>query len=446
MKLKAEDRSGHNSGDGLLCFTGTGPGKEQMRVTRHNGRDASNTAKHNDRSFDVSRSEHIDREQAARNLYWDCYQGFRIGDEPVCGHSTGKMLSLEDVEKRYYKEHYEGYSAGQNARNIKARHPERNRTTDDLLHGKRTQPEETILQVGNIDESITPKELGVLMQQYQEWFEDSFGQYVHILTWSLHRDETTPHIHERHVFDYTNSYGELQPVQEKALEALGFERPDPDKPSGRNNNRKMSFDAACREKFIEIVRNRDHLVESEPVYGGRAYMEKQDFIIANQKQRIARQEEAIASKETELETLNVRIGDLETLINEVMDTAYEKAVEALSGIAAEEAVSEVGNAIRCLDGSLMNDSRLSRPQKDLVHKTYAKVSSFLRNSIGSIAGRIRKRLHLPEISLKVKDSVREHVRTSSLAKLREAVRLSREQNVSFGSSPQTHASHSEPAR
>ena len=414
-----------------------------MRVTRHNGRAASNTAKHNDRSFDVSRSEHIDREQAARNLYWDCYQGFRIGDEPVGGNFTGDALSLEDVEKRYYKEHYEGYSAGQNEA---ARHPERNRTTDDLLHGKRTQPEETILQVGNIDESVSPKELGVLMQQYQEWFESSFGQYVHILDWALHRDETTPHIHERHVFDYTNSYGELQPVQEKALEALGFERPDLGKPPGRNNNRKMSFDAACREKFIEIVRNRDHLVESEPVYGGRAYMEKQDFIIANQKQRIARQEETIASKETELETLSVRIGDLETLINEVTDTAYEKAVEALSGTAAQEAVSEVGNAIRCLDESLINDSRLSRPQKDLLHKAYAKVSSFLRNSIGSIADRIRKRLHLPEISLKVKDSVREQVRTSSLAKLREAVRLSREQDGSSGSSSQPHASHSEPAR
>ncbi len=442
MKQQTEDRFGKCQ-TVFFYFGLTARERRKMRVTRHNGRATSNTAKHNDRAFDVSRSEHIDEEQAARNLYWDCYQGFRIGDDPVGGHSTGDALSFSEVEERYYIEHYEGYTAGQNARNEAARHSERNKTTDDLLHGKRTQPEETILQVGNIDGSITPKELGVLMQQYQEWFEDSFGRHVHILDWALHRDETTPHIHERHVFDYTNSYGELQPVQEKALEALGFERPDLSKPSGRNNNRKMSFDAACREKFIEIVRNRDHLVESEPVYGGRAYMEKQDFIIANQKQRIARQEEAIASKETELETLNVRIGDLEALINEVTDTAYEKAVDALSGIAAQEAVSEVGNAIRRLDGSLANDSRLSRPQKDLIHRAYAKVSSFIRNSIGSISDRIRKRLRIPEISLKVKDSVRKRVSTSSLAKLREAALKSKELAGSADSSPELTRGRSE---
>ena len=35
-------------------------------------------------------------------------------------------------------------------------------------------------------------------------------------------------IHERHVFDCENKHGEVAPQQEKALEALGFELPDPD--------------------------------------------------------------------------------------------------------------------------------------------------------------------------------------------------------------------------
>ena len=48
--------------------------------------------------------------------------------------------------------------------------------------------------------------------------------YTHLL------DESTPHIHERHVFDCENKYGEVAPQQEKALEALGFDLPDPDKP------------------------------------------------------------------------------------------------------------------------------------------------------------------------------------------------------------------------
>ena len=42
------------------------------------------------------------------------------------------------------------------------------------------------------------------------------GSHVHILNWALHLDESTPHIHERHVFDCENQYGEIAPQQEKA--------------------------------------------------------------------------------------------------------------------------------------------------------------------------------------------------------------------------------------
>ena len=32
--------------------------------------------KHNDRRFDVEKSEHIDTERTKQNIYWDCYQGY----------------------------------------------------------------------------------------------------------------------------------------------------------------------------------------------------------------------------------------------------------------------------------------------------------------------------------------------------------------------------------
>ena len=47
-----------------------------MRASRHNGRSGKHgiyDAKHNDRNFDVSNSEHIDAEKTKRNIYWDCY-------------------------------------------------------------------------------------------------------------------------------------------------------------------------------------------------------------------------------------------------------------------------------------------------------------------------------------------------------------------------------------
>ena len=49
-----------------------------MKLTRHNGRAGKNgvyNPKHNDRSFDIANSEHIDEERAKQNLYWDCYNG-----------------------------------------------------------------------------------------------------------------------------------------------------------------------------------------------------------------------------------------------------------------------------------------------------------------------------------------------------------------------------------
>ena len=70
-----------------------------------------------------------------------------------------------------------------------------------------------------------------------EKFKAKYGDHVHVLDWALHLDESTPHIHERHVFDCENKYGEVAPQQEKALESLGFELPDPDKPLSRRNNR-----------------------------------------------------------------------------------------------------------------------------------------------------------------------------------------------------------------
>ena len=92
-----------------------------------------------------------------------------------------------------------------------------------------------------------------------------------LLDWALHLDESTPHINERHVFDCENKYGEVAPQQEKALEALGFELLDPDKPLSRRNNRKITFDAACRKMLLEIAKRHGLELEEEAEYGNRKY-------------------------------------------------------------------------------------------------------------------------------------------------------------------------------
>ena len=108
-----------------------------------------------------------------------------------------------------------------------------------------------------------------------------------------HMDEATPHIHERHVFDATNRYGEIEPKQETALEELGFELPDPEKKRSKTNNRKVAFDSACRTMFLDICKRHGLELDEEPSYGGRKYLEKQDYIRMKQKEEIADQQETI---------------------------------------------------------------------------------------------------------------------------------------------------------
>ena len=177
----------------------------------------------------------------------------------------------------FYEIHYAHFVENQNARNAKIRHTERNRTIEDLLAGKKTCPEETIYQFGTLDEHASVEDLVLVVTEFMSEFHERFGTHVHLLDWALHLDESTPHIHERHVFDCENKYGEIAPQQEKALEALGFDLPDPDKPLSRRNNRKITFDAACRKMLFEIAKRHGLELEEEAEYGNCKYLEKQEI-------------------------------------------------------------------------------------------------------------------------------------------------------------------------
>ena len=190
-----------------------------MKLTRHNGRAGKNGAynpKHNDRRFDVANSEHINEERTKKNIYWDCYTGY--SSSLIRQQDKENDYSFEQIERLYYFEHYADHIQAQNERNEKTRHTERNRTVDDLLTNNKTCPEESIYQIGTVDESVSGEILAKIANEFFAEMEEKYGSHVHILDWALHLDEGTPHIHERHVFDCKNKYGELCPQQEKALE------------------------------------------------------------------------------------------------------------------------------------------------------------------------------------------------------------------------------------
>ena len=265
---------------------------QKPRVSRHNGRAGKHgvyNPKHNDRQFDVAHAENIHQDRTRLNLYWDWQNGLRNHEE----NQSGQYPTFNQVERDFYEQRYGDYLAGQAARNVKAGHAGRNRTVDDLLSDARICPEETIYQIGKEGDCPPPEVLLEIIQEFMATIQERFGSHVHVLDWSLHLDETSPHIHARQVFDIENRYGEIEPKQEKALEALGIPLPFPEKKPGRQNNRKITFDSICRELLLNICEEHGLEVERDAIYGGRENREKNDYIIQAQRERIAELERRI---------------------------------------------------------------------------------------------------------------------------------------------------------
>ena len=387
-----------------------------MRATRHNGRSGKHgvyNPRHNDRQFDVSNSEHIDAEREKQNIYWDCYRGYVQNPSNETLSNLGAIepdVSFHDIEKMYYEDHYYNFIQGQNARNEKNRHSERNRTTEDLLKNKMTCPEETIFQIGKEGEHISGTQLFQVADTFMKKFEGMFGDHVHILDFALHMDETTPHIHERHVFDCENKYGELCPQQEKALEALGIPLPNPDKPRGRNNNRKMTFDLICRNLLLDICREQGLEIEEEPEYGGKKYLEKQEFIIQAQKEKIVRQEQKIKDQEE-------KIMDNETLIDEVAEIAYDKAVEVVTEKVRVQTQEEDIRILDQLCNSIVQNPNNSDKAKTITKNVIKMAKDKLRNATKAVIAKVQKNLQEPEVRKTNTEQIKKKARTSILEKL-----------------------------
>ena len=380
-----------------------------LKLTRHNGRAGTHgtyNPKHNDRNFDLTNSEHIDPERAKGNIYWDCFHGFRSALAPQDPDDLAATFS--EVERQFYEIHYSEFIEKQNERNAKIRHTERNRSIPDLLSSRKTCPEETIYQLGTLDEHASAEDLLNIVTEFIEEFKTTFGEHVHVLDWALHLDESTPHIHERHVFDCENKYGEVAPQQEKALEALGFDLPDPDKPLSRRNNRKITFDAACRKMLFEIAKRHGLELEEEAEYGSRKYLEKQDFILAKQK-------EQIAAQQNRLNALTLKVSDMETLLEDVSAAAYDKAVEVVTDVVRTETRKEDMRMIEDTKKWVLSPERkASQPTREYAAKHLDSVLDKFLKTMQTTASRLQEKLLKPEARQKGKEQVKEKARDSVL--------------------------------
>ena len=267
---------------------------------------------------------------------------------------------------------------------------------------------ERIYQLGTLDEHASAEDLLSVVTEFIEEFKAKYGDHVHVLDWALHLDESTPHIHERHVFDCENKYGEVAPQQEKALEVLGFNLPDPDKPLSRRNNRKITFDAACRKMLFEIAKRHGLELEEEAEYGNRKYLEKQDFILAKQKKQLAAQQ-------NKLDKLTLKVNDMEALIDEVSAAAYDKAVEVVTDVVRTETRKEDMRMIEDTKKWVLSPERKA-PQTTreyAAHRLDTVLDKFLK-TMQTTTARLQEKLLKPEVRQKGKEQVKEKARDSVL--------------------------------
>lgn len=247
-----------------------------MRATIHNGRTShlgAFTPKHNDRNFNIKNAEHIDPERVKNNRYWNW---------------TGNpKTTFEAAEIAFYEKHISAHLEAQNARYRAQRHAERAKTMDEYRKSPQTCPEEVILQIGKMGDTIPADMMARIIQEQINWEQQTFPG-VRVLDVALHMDEQgAPHIHERRAWVYTDKDGNFAISQNKALEQMGVELPNPNKPRSRFNNRKISFSRMCREHLLQICREHGLEIEEIPQEKSRSGRTLEDYQAGEAEKRAA---------------------------------------------------------------------------------------------------------------------------------------------------------------
>lgn len=229
---------------------------ESMRITTNNNRRSSGgrvySPRHNDRDFNLEKSTHIDPARTADNWNWQWLE------------NSGLLCSFEDAEREFYARYISDHLRAVNTRYQAQRHSERVKTIDEYRKAPQSCPEETIVCIGNREHHPNPSELLAAYLELQHWQQQTYPQ-LQVLDYAMHLDERgAPHIHERHVWTYTDADGHLAVGQARALEQMGIRRPHPEQPRSRYNNEKMTYTQAVREKFVEICRQRGLEIETRP--------------------------------------------------------------------------------------------------------------------------------------------------------------------------------------
>ena len=280
-------------------------GAGMQKITLRNQR-VGTSAKHNQHKH----IEDVNREEKAL-LFFDIENdSYRL--------KKLKNVKLPKMEYKYYKSKYQKALDLQNEKYIKNRHKDRVKTIRDWLTDKNKQPDEQILQIGSVQnhDDVSREEFEAMIIEYCKEHEKQFGSNIHIIDVAFHYcEEGLPHVHIRSVADYEKD-GVRTIGMEKALKALGLERPDTSKKEGRYNNRKMTLTKMEREMWVDICRSHGLEIDTEVKEPGKKH---QEIAIYKNNQELEKQQAQKLIIQNEIQKHAKRLKDLKGDIKEQVD-------------------------------------------------------------------------------------------------------------------------------
>lgn len=339
---------------------------EKMRLSSHMSRKNAGPAEHNSRTNFKGESLNIDAEKSQNNYYWNCITG------------TKEHLSFKKVEEDYYKENYTSMLDARNENYKKNRHPENCRTMEQYMRAEKTKPEEHIIQVGDMNNTITKKQLHEVLVDYYKWHTKTFPN-VKFLDIAIHVDEDgAPHIHMRRVWECKGKYGK-EICESKALKEMGIKRPDPSKKEGKNNNAKMTYTKMVRDKLIDICIAHEIDIETEVKDGGAKHLQPTEFKLKKMKEEIEENyrlmtEQQLQIKEFE-QMLKHSSAELEDLNNR-LNVVHEDTTKAKSEYqilhdqlqTTMNAVKEAERKKRTITGDIEELTEVLDTQRELLNQ------------------------------------------------------------------------------
>ena len=292
---------------------------------------------------------------------------------------VGRGADLRDIELQYYRETFGAALDARNARYRAQRHPERCRTVEQVYTAKKTRPEEVILQVGNMTDTIDRKTFDAVvsefLSQYNAW-NDRMGRPARTLDISMHYDEATPHAHWRRVWQYRDAQGNMQVGQAQALRSAGIKAPSPGA-ENRYNNPKMTYDAQVRALWQSVCRSHGLQIETEPLPSHR-HRTVEDYIDTQIADKVAQ----VADLDTQIATRTQQVARAENDLHDLQDTAAQARRDAFE---ATETLRDIETALDSKRRKLDRAERIL----DNAEQAAAVVAPGIRGEIQRIRGDVR---------------------------------------------------------